>query len=130
MRRLGVVLGSCLLVLLAQTHLYSGDIEMSDERILYTSYVEKCMDILMKHGADRHGDVHAPILVSILDVETRTCPLIPEKLDEYFRVTRRDRCSPGGSNHRTDQPSRTAGKAIIQTKLNGARVSFRMKFMQ
>lgn len=78
---------------------------MSDEQIPYASYVEKCVDILMKHGTDRYGDVHTPLLVTILDVDTRSCPEIPEKLDEYFRVTRRGRRSPGGSNLLTDQPT-------------------------
>ena len=99
------ILVSALLILIIHTHLYSGELNRSDDLAPYTSYVKACLDILMEHGVDRYGDVHAPILVSILDVETRTCPPIPEKLDEYFRVTRRDRRSPGGSNLLTDQPT-------------------------
>ena len=76
---------------------------MSDGQIPYASYVEECIDILMEHGTDRYGDVHTPMLVTILAVDTRTCPEVPEKLDEYFRVTRRGRRSPGGSNLLTDQ---------------------------
>jgi hypothetical protein len=118
------VLSSCLLVLLAQTNLYSRDIGMSDEPIPYASYVEKSMDILMEHGTDKYGDVHAPLLVSILDVDTRTCPEIPEKLDEYFRVTRRDRRSPAGSNLLTDQPTLKAMYALSDITGNGDYADF------
>ena len=69
----------------------------------YTAYVQECMDILMEYGTDRYGEVHTPMLVSILDVETRSCPANPEALDEYFRVTRRERRNPAGSNLLTDQ---------------------------
>ncbi len=61
------------------------------------------MDILMDYGTDQYGKIKAPILVSILDVNTRTCPQNPEKLDEDFRVTRRGRRNPAGSNLLTDQ---------------------------
>ncbi len=69
----------------------------------YTQYVQECIDLLIEHGTDRYGEVHTPILVSILDVETRSCPVNPEALDEYFRVTRRERRNPAGSNMLTDQ---------------------------
>jgi len=78
---------------------------MPDGRAPYLSCVEECLDVLMKHGTDTYGYVHTPMLVTILDVETRTCPEVPERLDEYFRVTRRGRRSPGGSNLLTDQPT-------------------------
>ena len=67
-------------------------------------HVRECLDTLIEHGTDRYGSVHAPILVSILDVDSRACPENPDKLDEYFRVTRRGRRSPAGSNLLTDQP--------------------------
>ncbi len=70
----------------------------------YQPYVKECLDNLIKYGTDRYGSVHAPILVSILDVHKRSCPENPEKLDEYFRVTRRERRNPAGSNLYTDQP--------------------------
>ena len=101
----GSILVSSLVFLIAHTHVYSGELNISDNLERYASYVKECLDVLTEHGVDRHGDVHAPILVSILDVETRTCPPLPETLDEYFRVTRRDRRSPGGSNLLTDQPT-------------------------
>jgi hypothetical protein len=58
----------------------------------------------MEYGTDRYGEVHAPILVSILDVESRTCPTDPLALDEQWRVTRRERRNPAGANLLTDQP--------------------------
>ncbi len=78
----------------------------------YTKRVRKCVDLLMTHGTDTYGKVHAPMLVTILDIESRTCPEDPEKLDEQFRVTRRDRRSPGGSNLLTDQPTLKAMYAL------------------
>lgn len=100
-----LIIFSVSLVMLAQNHLNSGELRIPEDHVPYASYVKECLDILTEHGVDRYGDVHAPILVSILDVETRTCPPLPETLDEYFRVTRRDRRSPGGSNLLTDQPT-------------------------
>ncbi len=71
----------------------------------YLEPVKKCVDTLMAHGTDTYGDVQTPVLVSILDVESRVCPADPAKLDEAFRVTRRGRRSPAGSNLLTDQPT-------------------------
>ena len=62
------------------------------------------MDILLQSGTDRYGEVTSPILVSILDVDTRECPRDPAKLDEDFRVVRRGRRNPAGANLLTDQP--------------------------
>lgn len=70
----------------------------------YLETVKTCVDVLMKHGTDRYGEKHTPLLVSILDVNTLACPQDPDALDEYFRVTRRGRRSPGGANLMTDQP--------------------------
>ena len=64
----------------------------------YTGYVKQCLDLLMEYGTDRYGPEHTPLLVSILDVETRTCPRDPLPLDESWRVIRRDRRNPAGSN--------------------------------
>ena len=69
----------------------------------YATYVKECLDILLEYGTDRYGKVHTPILVSILDVENRNCPSNPVAFDEYFRVTRRERRNPAGSNMLTDQ---------------------------
>jgi len=80
----------------------------------YTKYVQQCIDLLVAHGTDKYGETHTPLLVTILDVESRACPETPEKLDEYFRVTRRDRRSPGGSNLLTDQPTLKAMYALSE----------------
>jgi len=58
----------------------------------------------MQYGTDRYGEKHLPILVSILDVETRNCPETPRPLDELWRVVRRGRRNPAGANMLTDQP--------------------------
>ena len=87
--------------------LVSGRIEDS-----YTERVRECMDLLMQYGTDRYGEVHAPILVSILDVETRDCPEQPESFDEAFRVIRRERRNPAGANLLTDQPTLRAMYAL------------------
>lgn len=76
-----------------------------DEQRPYAQYVGTCVNVLMKHGTDTYGKVHTPMLVTILDVESRKCPEKPEALDERFRVVRRERRSPAGSNLLTDQPT-------------------------
>jgi hypothetical protein len=58
----------------------------------------------MKYGTDRYGETHAPILVSILDIDSLVCPRDPASYDEYYRVTRRARRNPAGANLLTDQP--------------------------
>lgn len=50
-----LLLVSSLLVLLAQAHLYSGDVEISDEQVSYTSYVENCVKTLIEYGTGRYG---------------------------------------------------------------------------
>lgn len=82
----------------------------------YLHYVTKCLDTLMERGTDRYGASHAPILVSILDVETRQCPRDPAALDEAWRVTRRERRNPAGANLLADQPLlKTMAAATIVT---------------
>ena len=71
----------------------------------YIDYVQQCIDLLLEYGTDRYGEIETPILVSILDVETRDCPQIPLKLEEKWRVKGRGtRRNPGGANLFTDQP--------------------------
>jgi hypothetical protein len=70
----------------------------------YLDKAARCLDILMEHGTDRYGPAHTPVLVSILDVKTWECPEDPLPLDQYFRVTRRERRNPAGANLLTDQP--------------------------
>lgn len=69
----------------------------------YLEHVRDCLDVLIEHGTDRYGATQAPILVSILDVATHTCPENPAALDEAWRVIRRDRRNPAGSNLLADQ---------------------------
>jgi hypothetical protein len=70
----------------------------------YRRHVQECLETVLAYGTDRYGATHRPILVSILDVTTRTCPKKPAALDEAWRVTRRDRRNPAGANLLTDQP--------------------------
>ena len=74
----------------------------------YRGAVQRCLDLLIEHGTDRYGDVHAPILVSILDLRSLSCPACPEPLDERWRVTRRGRRNPAGANLLMDQPTLSA----------------------
>ena len=48
----------------------------------YLVCVQECLDVLVEYGADRYGPKHLPILVSILDVESRDCLQNPKPLDE------------------------------------------------
>lgn len=97
---------------------------MKDDNKSYTSYVETCIETLIENGTDRYGEKHTPQLVTILDVETLTCPENPEPLDEYFRVTRRGRRSPGGSNLLTDQPALRAMYFLSEITGNNDYVDF------
>jgi len=74
----------------------------------YRGAVQRCLDLLIEHGTDRYGDMHTPILVSILDLHTLSCPACPEPLDEQWRVTRRGRRNPAGANLLMDQPTLAA----------------------
>ncbi|MBM3892397.1 MAG: hypothetical protein FJ388_25050, partial [Verrucomicrobia bacterium] len=78
----------------------------------YRDYVRECLDLLISRGTDRYGKVHAPILVSILDVRTRECPENPLPLDEKFRVIRRERRGPAGANLYFDQSTLRAMLAL------------------
>lgn len=53
----------------------AGDVEKRS----YLSYAEECARLLMKYGTDRYGEKHSLLLVTILDVRTRTCPELPPK---------------------------------------------------
>ena len=77
----------------------------------YVAYVRECMDLLMTHGTDTYGPEHTPILVSILDVESRISPADPMGLDEAWRVSRRERRNPAGANLLSDN-------ALLKTMLH------------
>jgi len=87
----------------------AGQIRTNDRPVAqhdkrYVDCIRQCLDLLIEHGTDRYGKSRAPILVSILDVQTRDCPENPERLDEAWRVIRRERRNPAGANLLTDQP--------------------------
>lgn len=64
----------------------------------YSRVVADCLRVLMQDGTDHYGPKPTPVLVSILDVETRQCPSNPAALDEAWRVVRRERRNPAGAN--------------------------------
>jgi len=90
----------------------------------YVEYVAECADLLIQHGVDRYGPQQIPVLVSILDVETRSCPADPKPLDEAWRVTRRGRRNPAGANLLTDQPTLKAMYALSEVTGNGDYTAF------
>jgi len=71
----------------------------------YRGLVQTNLQTLMREGTDHYGKTTAPILVSILDVETHLCPSNPLPVDEAFRVIRRERRNPAGANLHTDLPT-------------------------
>jgi hypothetical protein len=75
----------------------------TNSQISYLSYVQNCLDRIVEYGTDRYGEIHSPIFVSILDVDSLKCPQNPLPLDEQWRVTRRKRRNPAGANLLTDQ---------------------------
>lgn len=81
----------------------SGDVKLPKSNAAYLKYVKECIETLIEFGTDRYGPIHSPILVSIFDMESMSCPENPEKLDEDFRVIRRGRRNPAGANLLTDQ---------------------------
>lgn len=97
--RIGPLLLVIILACPVVKHAVAGEFS-SDE---YGTYIRACLDTLIKHGTDRYGEIHSPMLVSILDTGTLACPQEPDVLDEAYRVTRRDRRNPAGSDLETDQ---------------------------
>lgn len=73
-----------------------GDVENRS----YRSYATEVLDNLLLHGTDRYGNVHSDLLVSNLDVRTKANPQAHElaAADQSWRVERRERRAPGGSN--------------------------------
>jgi hypothetical protein len=69
----------------------------------YTTLVKTCLDNLIKYGRDDYGTIKSPIFVSIIDVNSKTCPQNPLPLDENWRVIRRERRNPAGANLFSDQ---------------------------
>jgi uncharacterized protein YyaL (SSP411 family) len=108
----------------ASAHPYGDEPGTPGAHASYTERVRECADVLKTYGTDRYGEVRAPILVSILDVETRNCHEKPEALDERFRVTRRERRNPAGSNLLTDQPTLKAMYALSEITGNDGYAAF------
>jgi len=86
----------------------------------YRKAVQDHLDLMIEHGTDKYGDTHTPILVSILDLRSLSCPASPESLDERWRVTRRDRRNPAGANLLMDQPTLSA-MFSLSTSINEQR---------
>jgi len=87
---------------------YASAVAAQDYRELVTT----CLDTLIEHGQDTYGPEATPVLVSILDVETLTCPENPAVLDEPCRVIRRHRRNPAGADLSTDMPTLTVMKRL------------------
>jgi hypothetical protein len=90
-------------LLFARPGAYAADGDSTPQGKTYVDYVIECADALIEHGTDRYGPKKTPILVSILDVESRTCPERPEMLDAPWRVVRNERRNPAGANLLPDQ---------------------------
>ncbi len=69
----------------------------------YMKTAKECIDNLIRYGKDNYGLIKTPLMVSILDVRDGYCPANPENFDEYFRVMRRERRNPAGSDLYADQ---------------------------
>ena len=68
-------------------------------------YVEACVNTLIERGADRYGEVHSPMLMTVLDVRTLDSPQDPPVLDSLVRLEGRiHRRGERGSNLWHDQP--------------------------
>ncbi len=80
----------------------------------YREHVRQCVETLIEHGTDRYGRVQSPVLMNILDVQTRTCPENPLPLDEAYRVARRERRGPAGANLYPDQATLQAMYRLSQ----------------
>ena len=85
---------------LAVNPLDSGISRSQVESRSYLSYVTESLDNLVAHGTDRYGTVQSSLLVSNLDVTSKNNPTASAlgAADEAWRVERRERRAPGGSN--------------------------------
>jgi uncharacterized protein YyaL (SSP411 family) len=102
-----------LLFTLAQTNISCA----ADANDKYINAAKTCVDNLIKYGRDTYGTVKSPIFVSILDVNSRTCPQKPLALDEKWRVIRPERRNPAGANLFADQP--LINSMFAMTKITG-----------
>lgn len=95
----------------------------------YLDYVQECIDNLIEYGIDHYGNIHTPVLVSILDLETLSCPENPAELDEYYRVNRRERRNPAGANMLADQPLFKTMRFLSAITANDKYDQFAHKYM-
>ncbi len=63
----------------------SGIAEADVEKRPYADYVTECVDLLMEYGTDRYGEHDRPVLVTILDVRSRSCPESPPEQTAHWR---------------------------------------------
>ena len=92
------------LLMTASAALAAGPPEPEDYRAVVTA----CLDTLIAHGSDTYGPEKTPVLVSILDAQSLTCPENPELLDEPWRVIRNHRRNPAGADLASDMATLTA----------------------
>ena len=95
----------------------------------YLVCVQECLDVLVEYGTDRYGPKHLPILVSILDVESRDCPQNPKPLDEQWRVQRRGRRNPAGANMLMDMSTLKTMRLMSCLTGNSHTVEFAHQYM-
>ncbi len=90
----------CFPLTAASQPLDSGISRSDVESRSYFSYAQEVVDNLIEHGTDRYGSVKSNLLVSNLDVRTKSNPPASDlaAADEFWRVERRQRRAPGGAN--------------------------------
>ena len=111
---------------LAVGPLDSGISRRQVENRTYLSYATESLDNLIMYGTDRYGSVQSNLLVSNLDVTTKDNPIASAlgAADEAWRVERRERRSPGGSNFLHNQSVYRAMTQASQVTGNNAYSNF------
>ena len=75
-----------------------------EERQRYRGAALESLDNILEHGGDRYGDVHTPMIASVIDTRTGVAPRVPEELDSMIRTEGRlHRRNPGGADLFDDQ---------------------------
>ena len=100
------------------------------ERRPYVGYVRECIETLMEHGTDRYGKVHTPVLVTILDVVTRTCPEWPPHASAWRGHQRECFWKPRGADLLVDQS--TLKTMFVLSRLTGdeRHAAFAKRYLQ